>query len=69
MSARTVARRILVKLGILKPQPYTCKLCGYVVPLVGARHWQASVAYLHFETKHWDIERAPKSPPTSEATQ
>ena len=65
MSARTSTRRLLVKLGILKRQPYTCKLCGYVVPLVGARQWQASVAYLHFETKHWDPEHAPESPATS----
>ena len=65
---RTFARRLLIKLGILKHTPYTCGICGYMVPLAGERRWQASVAYLHFEVKHWDALRADKSPTTSGGT-
>ena len=51
-------KRLLMSLGLVKRKPYTCRICGYVVPLVGRREWQADVAYLHWETKHWEAPDA-----------
>lgn len=52
----TATRRVLIKLGIIKRKPFTCKSCGFVAPLTGTRSWQAVVAYDHFEAEHWNFE-------------
>lgn len=57
MNLRTAIRRALIKLGIIKRKPYTCKHCAFVVPLMGTRSWQAVVAYDHFEAEHWDASK------------
>lgn len=54
---RNAIRRLLVRLHIVKRKPYTCKHCGFVVPLTGTRSWQAVVAYDHFEAEHWDASK------------
>jgi hypothetical protein len=52
-------RRMLMRLGLIKREPFTCRLCGYSVPLVGSREWQGVLAYDHWEAMHYERQESP----------
>ena len=52
MGALKAIRRLLRKRGLIPYTPYQCRKCGFTVPLVGSRRYQASIAFEHWVSEH-----------------